>query len=113
MNSEKQAKEVERRIRGCIRHGGLALDLSNLELTSVPDGVRGLTKLGRLSLAYNLITEIPTWIDKLTELRTLSLSGNPLGGLPSSISRLKNLLHLIIVGGATNMSLGVIRELRN
>ena len=67
------AERVERRI--AESRGGV-LDLSSLELTEVPDVVRGLSGVVELRLHGNpLLTSLPDWIGELTDLKTLILGG--------------------------------------
>lgn len=73
-----------------------SLDLSNNELTEIPEWVQNLTSLKRLYLNNNQIDKIPEWIGKLTNLEELHLENNKLTKIPKSVGELNNLISLLV-----------------
>ena len=53
------------------------LDLSNNDLTAVPEALWNITSLRTLNLSNNNIVELPPELLKLKNLATLQLAGNP------------------------------------
>jgi len=76
----------------------LKLDLSSLNLTSVPESISQLTSLRFLNLADNQLTELPELIGQLKQLTALYVSNNRLIQLPESIGQLHQLQHLDLMG---------------
>lgn len=98
------------------------LDLSNQNLTKVPDYVFNMTNLEELNISHNqitgaiqsqinqlknlkvldasnnLMTGVPAEVGQLTNLQTLDLSNNKLTGLPNELGNLKNLQTFNISG---------------
>jgi Leucine-rich repeat (LRR) protein len=72
------------------------LDLSENQLTSLPDSIGNITNLTELYLYYNQLTSLPDSIENLTNLTELNLSSNELRSLPDSIGNLKNLTKLAL-----------------
>jgi internalin A len=80
------------------------LDLSNLELTTLPSNISKLTRLKKLIIGKwdaqkrewvgNSLTTLPPEIGQLVNLTHLNLSLNQLAGLPPEIGQLVNLTHL-------------------
>lgn len=60
------------------------LDLSNLNLDKVPNGVDILYNLEELNLSYNNIKELPKNIGNLKSLSILRIDHNPITKLPNS-----------------------------
>ncbi len=67
------------------------VDLSNNELTKLPDSFIKLTLLRRLNLRSNKFKQVPSIICKLPLLEGLDLSGNELEGFPPTLNQLTNL----------------------
>src|SRR5205085_2081126 len=87
------------------------LDLSNQDLTAIPDSVFALSQLEYLNLGNNFtiypplsalvdgasgdslnkITQVPQEIQNLSHLRSLGLRGVGLNSLPPEIAQLENL----------------------
>ena len=90
----KKIKEFLERENYC------SLDLNNLELDSLPDGIFDLSKmkygLTCLFLNNNSLSVLPDLIGNLSNLRQLDLSDNSLEILPQAITNLKYLQHLEI-----------------
>ncbi|MFX1277028.1 MAG: hypothetical protein ACFFAT_18540 [Promethearchaeota archaeon] len=72
----------------------IELDFQFKGLKTVPEEIKNLKFLKKLSLRYNQITTIPDWIDSLTLLEELDLYSNSLTSLPSSIGKLRFLKFL-------------------
>lgn len=110
-----------------------ALDLSNQNLTSLPDKVVQLAKLNEITLnnnslaifpkaltsiqtlfeidlANNKISEIPSSISLLTNLQKIDLSNNKLQSLPQEIGKLHSLNNLILAGN--NFSSSEIEKIK-
>ena len=62
------------------------LNLSEKELSALPEGVRRLVNLEELYLGGNNLTSLPSWLGELSKLQVLHLSENQLTELPESIS---------------------------
>jgi len=86
--------EAMRRIQEVKRTRQTELDLSNMDLTELPDEVCELTALTMLDLSGNRLASLPESISDLTRLTELNLYDNKLTGLPESIGRLTALAHL-------------------
>ena len=67
------------------------LDLSSLDLKSLPAEIGKLASLKILHLQNNQLTSIPPEIGKLTNLTTLNLCNNQLSSLPPETGNLTNL----------------------
>ncbi|MCX6744965.1 MAG: leucine-rich repeat domain-containing protein [Candidatus Parcubacteria bacterium] len=113
------------------------LDLSNQNLTKVPDYVFNLTNLEELNLSNNklsgaiqsqigqlkklkvlnasnnLMTGVPAEVGQLTNLQVLDLSNNQLTGLPNELGNLKKLKTFNISGNnySTQDLNGIIQKL--
>ena len=76
------------------RLGRKCLDLSNKNLTKVPEAVTKLTELRELSLSFNHLTKLPDNLCELVNLTGLNVYGNKLTGLLRTFSQLKELVVL-------------------
>lgn len=70
------------------------LDLSDCELTEVPEEVFNLSNLRELSLAGNQLTTLPGSIAALSNLERFVIAGNRLRDLPEEITQLSELVGL-------------------
>lgn len=85
------------------------LNLSNLDLTAVPQKISGYTKLTNLDLSNNKITGGFNNLRSLINLQNLSLAGNQLSSIPSDILVLNKLLSLDL----SNNKLSTLTGLNN
>lgn len=72
------------------------LDFIFKGLTQLPNSIKNLTNLKKLTLRYNQITELPDWIDSLIVLESLNLNMNNINKLPSKIGNLAHLKELLL-----------------
>ncbi|MEH2352218.1 leucine-rich repeat domain-containing protein [Nostoc sp.] len=94
MARDKAYWEAERRIEKARREGAIELDLSNNQLTELPEAIASLTGLQELYLDNNQLTELPEAIASLTGLQQLDLHNNQLTQLPEAIASLTGLQRL-------------------
>ena len=80
--------------RSAISDDLTRIDLSNRELTAVPDWVRKFINLTVLDLSGNQLTLLPEWIGELVALTSLDLSHNHLSAVSDSIGELLALTSL-------------------
>ena len=87
------------------------LDLSNQNLTKVPEYVFNLTKLEELNLSNNQLTgAIQSQIGQLKKLKVLNASDNFMTGVPAEVGQLINLQVLDL---SDNQLTGLPNELGN
>lgn len=90
---------------------GNTLDLSNQNLTKVPDSVFNKTNLEVLNVSNNQLTgALQAEIRKLQNLRVLNASNNRMTGVPAEIGQLQNLEVLDL---SNNSLTGLPNELGN
>lgn len=85
---------VYQRIEKAKKEQAAELDLSNLDLTTLPDELGQLTHLKRLNLSKNNLQVLSGVIGKLKQLEFLNLWSNSLNILPSEIEQLKALTEI-------------------
>jgi internalin A len=81
-------------IREAEASGARELDLSDLELETVPPEIGALINLEALYLYGNLLSSLPPEIAHLVNLKELNLDVNEFHSLPPEIGQLTNLLTL-------------------
>jgi len=87
------------------------LDLSNKELTKVPEQVFTMSSLTTLNLSHNKLEgALPAEIQHLQNLRHLDLSNNNFTGVPAEIGQLKKLETLNL---SDNALTGLPNEMAN
>lgn len=96
-------QEAKKRIKQCLKNNSSFLDLSKLDLRSVPE-LTGLTNLKKIDLSENKITQIEN-LEILTNLIELNLSGNNI----EEIKNIDKLYNLEII----NLTDNKIREISN
>jgi len=72
------------------------LDLENVPIEELPEGLMYLFNLKYLSLSRTSIKKLPESIGQLCNLQTLDISGTGIETLPKEIAKLVNLHHLIM-----------------
>lgn len=72
------------------------LTLSGNQLEHLPPEIGELAKLRVLHAGGNRLTDLPPQLARLTRLHTLDLSGNQLASLPAQLSQLRNLRDLML-----------------
>ncbi|QZA59211.1 NEL-type E3 ubiquitin ligase domain-containing protein [Candidatus Rhabdochlamydia porcellionis] len=78
----------------CFCHRLKELDLSENQLTTLPDTFRNLSRLTRLSLSTNQLTTLPKTLGNLSQLTMLDLGTNQLTTLPNTLGNLSRLTWL-------------------
>jgi len=88
--------EVERRIQHALLTKAIVLNLSGLNLTTLPESLGNLSNLTYLGLSRNQLTTVPESLGNLSNLTRLYLDQNQLTTVPESLGNLSNLtlLHL-------------------
>lgn len=93
METDNNILRAERRIKHCISAGSLTLDLSGLDLTTLPDSIGKAAHIKSLRLRKNRLTELPASMSQLTQLRILDLSNNRLRELPHWLFNFRELMY--------------------
>ena len=88
------------------------LQISNVNLSSVPEEVGDLTNLKNLALQGNKIKELPDTIGSLTQIKFFDVSTNELAKVPDSLGRLQA-LHTLNLSCNNLMSLPNLELLAN
>ncbi|MBW4658134.1 MAG: leucine-rich repeat domain-containing protein [Drouetiella hepatica Uher 2000/2452] len=86
--------EAKRRIQEAISTEATELDLSGLQLTTVPESLGNLVNLTTLYLYENQLATVPEFLGNLVNLRMLFLYNNQLTTVPESLGNLVNLTML-------------------
>ena len=84
-------QELLQIIEKAARNKEITLDLSNNQLTTLPEAIAQLSNLSLLDLSDNQLTRLPEAIAQLSNLSWLNLSDNQLTTLPEAIAQLSNL----------------------
>lgn len=105
-------KEVSKRVIECKSSGGFELNLSELDLSSIPDEVWDLRWLQSLNLLYNRISSIPEEIGRLKRLKLLGMSFNRISSIPECIMKAKNLETLYMSNNRLSSIPAMISELK-
>jgi internalin A len=88
--------EAERRIQKALQNNNVELNLSGLDLSTIPASISELKNLKKLSLAQNIIEEIPRDLFELEQLSWLSLENNKIMFIPRDIGKLCELKELYL-----------------
>jgi len=100
-------QELLQVIKQAVEDRQTVLDLSGMQLTSLPPEIGQLQDLIWLNLSNNKLSNLPPEIGKLQNLTSLDLSKNRLTRLPSEIGQLQNLTSLNL----SNNQLNKVRSL--
>jgi len=84
-------EEALRRIAEVRVGGDEKLDLSGLDLETLPEQLRELPQLRQLDLGENRLTQLPEWLRELGVLESIDLSQNLFTTLPDCLSQLTQL----------------------
>ncbi len=85
---------AHQRIERELRQDTGSLDLSECQLTEIPEILNELSNLRTLNLARNYLAWIPATYWRLSNLQNLDLSGNRLTEIPEGLAQLTNLQSL-------------------
>ncbi|MCY6493974.1 COR domain-containing protein [Leptolyngbya sp. GGD] len=96
VSAEEWHSEAKRRIQEALLSNEIGLDLSDLQLTTVPDELGQLVNLEVLILSNNQLTSVPAELGQLINLRGLDLSDNQLTTIPDELGQLVNLQLLVL-----------------
>jgi Leucine-rich repeat (LRR) protein len=96
LSNKNGLAEAERRIAEATHTGETALNLSDLGLQVLPEGVCRLAHLRFLYANNNRLTQLPESIGQLAQLRELTLIGNQLTQLPVTIGQCTRLRKLYL-----------------
>lgn len=113
MSDDGYQKALER-IKDAVSNKKTELDLSELDLRSLPFEIFELTNLQTLDLHGNHINDIPESLSILTDLRSLTLARNHLVTIPNSLGALLNLRSLDLTNNKITVipnSLGALAKL--
>lgn len=79
------------------------LDLSNQELSSLPDSISRLTNLTEINLSNNKFTEFPSVLLGMNQLFTINLENNKITTIPNEITtKLTRLQSLYLKGNSVS-----------
>eukprot|EP01119_Soliformovum_irregulare_P026177 TRINITY_DN9925_c0_g1_i1.p1 TRINITY_DN9925_c0_g1~~TRINITY_DN9925_c0_g1_i1.p1 ORF type:complete len:479 (-),score=119.57 TRINITY_DN9925_c0_g1_i1:1239-2675(-) len=92
-----KSTSVNEVLERCMTTNAKSLDLSNMNLTEIPQEVFQMTRLEELRLENNQIRELPSDIRKLQRLNRLVLSQNQISSIPKEIGELHNLSELYLI----------------
>ncbi|MDD3247590.1 MAG: COR domain-containing protein [Methanosarcina sp.] len=108
-----ESNKIKDLIREVQRSKATVLDLSSINLTSLPPEVSELKNLTLLFMDNSQLTSLPPEIFELKNLTELYIHNNQLTSLPPEISELKNLTELYISGNQLTSLPPEISELKN
>ena len=75
-----------------------SLNISNNNLTKLPNSINHLTLLNKFTLKNNKLTTIPAGVGSMIRLNSLDLTNNPLESLPiKELRKLQDLRQLFIM----------------
>lgn len=94
MPKDDAYKKAEQKIAEALEAGVSELDLSNMDITELPDTLGQLFQLKALILYGNQLATLPESLKELDQLTHLDLSSNQLTALPDSLGQLTQLTSL-------------------
>ncbi|MDB5186391.1 MAG: leucine-rich repeat-containing protein 40-like [Candidatus Saccharibacteria bacterium] len=86
--------QSETSVEQTSQNRGSTLDLSNKQLTQLPDSALSDTGIAQLNISNNQLTDLPEDISRLQKLEVLNVENNRLSSIPGTIGQLKNLTTL-------------------
>jgi len=99
--------EARRRIEIARKNNATALNLSHLDLTSLPPELFSLANLQILGLYNNQLTSLPPSVKNWTALQGLSLDSNQLTSLPPSVQNW-TALRVLYIDSSVHLPIEVI-----
>eukprot|EP01063_Lacrimia_lanifica_P020274 TRINITY_DN27606_c0_g1_i1.p1 TRINITY_DN27606_c0_g1~~TRINITY_DN27606_c0_g1_i1.p1 ORF type:complete len:701 (+),score=145.98 TRINITY_DN27606_c0_g1_i1:90-2192(+) len=94
---DEEEVDIDEVIQNCIDHNSTSLELYEMHLTVVPDGVFAYCDhITSLDLSNNELTAIPPEIGHLEHLSRLTLKSNSITSLPDEIGQCDRLTHLYL-----------------
>ncbi|MET9039207.1 leucine-rich repeat domain-containing protein [Streptomyces mirabilis] len=98
MEPGRELGAAETLVENCKQAGATELDLSGLDLHTLPESLGNLSQLTELDLRGNQLATLPESLRNLTQLTHLNLAGNRLTALPESLGNLSQLAELDLGG---------------
>ena len=96
MTVDKVHEIVKKLVLKAKKEGATSLDLSEMQLTELPEEIYQLVQLETLDLSNNRLRILPREIGQLTQLKSLFLRNNYLSNLPEEIGQLIQLENLYL-----------------
>ena len=90
-NDKATAHEVQKKMSKCKEDHLQRLDLSKLDMQSLPSSIKDMTQITELYLYKNKLSKVPDELGNLVNLSTLALNENHLMSLPDSLKHLQQL----------------------
>jgi Leucine-rich repeat (LRR) protein len=97
--------DVALKIRHVKRQNANTIDLSKMNLESIPTEIYQLSSLTSINLSNNNITELDRNICNLPNLKELNLANNQITTIPIEILNLKDLINLKLTGNPIHNNL--------
>jgi Leucine-rich repeat (LRR) protein len=94
MAHDEAYSAAEKKIEEAKHSGRKDLNLSNMQLTELPESLGQMAELEYLDVSYNQLAILPGWLGSLTQLTSLSLNNNQLVALPEPLGSLQKLKSL-------------------
>ncbi|NCA28483.1 MAG: leucine-rich repeat domain-containing protein [Proteobacteria bacterium] len=94
---KKNRRQASTKIIDVYKNSKTELDLSDNQITSLPETIGNLTSLQELYLSENQLTSLPETIGNLNSLQILNLSDNQITSLPETIGNLTSLQRLFLI----------------
>ena len=105
MNNKNVFEQIE------LARESKALNLSNLNLTSLPEEIQEIQSLRSIDLKYNKLKEIPKWFDKFQDLITIDIRNNEFKNFPEVVAEIVKLDYLFLANNKIRVIPFVIKRL--
>ena len=112
MARDEAYRAAEQEIEAARRSGAKELDLSQMQLTELPEALGQLSQLQGLYLDHNQLTALPEALGRLSQLQGLYLHDNQLTALPEALGQLTQLQTLYLAGNQLTALPEALRQLR-